>query len=283
MEKYYGGYKITDYQDLDDWFSHPQYNKEINLKFNDPYLYLTGILVGSFSILKSGSGYIVIAYDTDGNQISNQMYQSTETFFNQLIPQITLPVNFYGLISSQTMSESQFYDFITNFAIPISEYPDNAIEIYLLKSPRKQVTKSLKSVGIISGNYTKPITYRSISLDIVNHSDLPFFNYLYIPELKRYYYVQESTQIKGFEQLTLVEDVLMSWDSLIRSQTAYVTRNENTYDVDIIDNQRTFKNENTFTYTELTTELFDVDTTGSTIGGVDRGVRFVLTIVGDSN
>ena len=173
MEKYYGGYKITDYQDLDDWFSHPQYNKEINLKFNDPYLYLTGILVGSFSILKSGSGYIVIAYDTDGNQISNRMYQSTELFFEQLIPQITLPVNFFGLISSQTMSESQFYDFISNFAIPISEYPDNAIEIYLLKSPRKQVTKSLKSVGIISGNYTKPITYRSIRLLIkIYHSSI---------------------------------------------------------------------------------------------------------------
>lgn len=252
MEKYYGGYKITDYQDLDDWFSHPQYNKEINLKFNDPYLYLTGILVGSFSILKSGSGYIVIAYDTDGNQISNQMYQSTESFFEQLIPQITLPVNLFGLISSQTMSESQFYDFISNFAIPISEYPDNAIEIYLLKSPRKQVTKSLKSVGIISGNYTKPITYRSISLDIVNHSDLPFFNYLYIPELKRYYYVQESTQIKDFAQLTLVEDVLMSWGDLIRSQTAFVTRNQNAYDEDIVDKEVTYDYDKSINYIDIT-------------------------------
>lgn len=252
MEKYYGGYKITDYQDLDDWFLLLQHNEEINLKFNDPYLYLTGILVGSFSILKSRTGYKVIAYDTDGNQISNQMYQSTETFFNQLIPQITLPVNFFGLISSQTMSESQFYDFISTFAIPISEYPDNAIEIYLLKSPRKQVTKSLKSVGIISGNYTKPITYRSISLDIVNHSDLPFFNYLYIPELKRYYYVQESTQIRGFEQLTLVEDVLMSWDSLIRSQTAFVTRNQNAYDEDIVDNEVTYDYDKSINYIDIT-------------------------------
>lgn len=257
MEKYYGGYKITDYQDLDNWFSHPQYNKEINLKFNDPYLYLTGILVGSFSILKSGAGYIAIAYDTDGNVILNNQYQSTETFFQQLNPQITLPVNLFGLISSQTMSESQFYDFISNFAIPISEYPDNAIEIYLLKSPRKKVTKSLKSVGIISGNYTKPITYRSISLDIVNHQDLPFFNYLYIPELKRYYYVQESTQIKDFAQLTLVEDVLMSWDSLIRSQTAYVTRNENTYDEDIVDKEVTYDYDKSVNYIPVT-PLIDV-------------------------
>ena len=257
MEKYYGGYKITDYQDLDDWFSHPQYNKEINLKFNDPYLYLTGTLVGSFSIFKSGSGYIVVAFDTDGNQISNQMYATTETFFNQLIPQITLPVNFFGLISSQTMSESQFYDFISNFAIPISEYPDNAIEIYLLKSPRKQVTKSLKSVGIISGNYTKPITYRNISLDIANYPRLPVFNYLWIPKLNRYYYVQEITQIKDYAQLTLVEDVLMSWGDLIRSQTAFVTRNQNAYDEDIVDKEVTYDYDKSVNYIPVT-PLIDV-------------------------
>lgn len=256
MEKYYGGYKITDYQDLDDWFAHPQYNVEINIKFSEPYLYLTGSLIGSFSILYFGAGYIIITYDTNGNQIFNRMYQSTELFFEQLIPSITLPVNFYGLISSETMTESQFYDFITNFAIPINEYPDNAIEIYLLKSPRKQVTKTLKSVGIINGNYTKPITYRSISLDIINPL-LPIFNYLYIPELKRYYYVKESTQIKDFAQLTLDEDVLMSWGDLIRSQTAFVTRNQNSYDKDIVDKEITYDYDKSVNYIPVT-PLIDV-------------------------
>jgi len=256
MKKYYGGYQIADYQEFDNFFINNP-SMDIVIKLNGTNLALNDNPIGSISITYETSlDFVIIVYDENGNVISNKQYQSTQIFFESLRPIQTLPFNLFGLISSLNMTETIFDDFISTFAIPISEYPDNAIEIYLLKSPRKQVTKSLKLVGIISGNYTKPITYRSISLDIVNHSDLPFFNYLYIPELKRYYYVQESTQIKEFAQLTLVEDVLMSWDSLIRSQTAFIKRNENTYNSNLYDDRYPDLVSKEYDITEYTNDLF---------------------------
>ena len=255
MEKYYCGIQIADYEEFEDWFNnHP--TDTIRIYLDNPLLYLNDILVDSFSIVyESVVDYIVKVYDKDGNIISDDHYPTLEYFFD-LFPSLSLPFNLFGLIEGDTSSQ-EFTDFINTFSLPIEDYPDNAIEIYLLMSPKKQVTKSLKSVGIINGNYTKPITFRNISLDIANYPRLPVFNYLWIPKLNRYYYVQEITQIKDYAQLTLVEDVLMSWGDLIRSQTAFVTRNQNAYDEDIVDKEVTYDYDKSVNYIPVT-PLIDV-------------------------
>lgn len=257
MEKYYCGIQIADYEEFDDWFNnHP--SDTIRIYLDNPLLYLNDILVDSFSIVyESVVDYIVKVYDKDGNIINDNHYPTLEYFFN-LFPSLSLPFNLFGLIEGDTSSQ-EFTDFINMFSLPIEDYPDNAIEIYLLMSPKKQVTKTLKLVGIINGNYTKPITFRNISLDIANYPRLPFFNYLYIPKLKRYYYVEESTQIKDFAQLTLVEDVLMSWGDLIRSQTAFIKRNENTYNANLYDDRYPDLVSKEYDITEYKNDLFYTD------------------------
>ena len=90
----------------------------------------------------------------------------------------------------------------------------------------------------------------------------PTFNYVFIPQFGRFYFVTNITFIAN--KLWVMElncDVLMSYKSEITSNTAYVERNENTYDVNIVDDLLTPKNRITITETEYTNKFFYTDIT----------------------
>ena len=62
------------------------------------------------------------------------------------------------------------------------------------------------------------------------------FNYCYIPDFKRYYFITESSVVRtGLMEFMLHVDVLQSWSSQILEQTGYVSRNEYYYDLMLID------------------------------------------------
>lgn len=156
----------------------------------------------------------------------------------------------------------------------------NCIFFYRNNSPKDTVTKSLVWVKSDLIKYTRPIQYKQLVLDVKRSATDSQYNYVYLTVLNRYYYVTDAVLTNDYASLTLREDVLMSFSDLIRLQDAFVTRNEFTYDKDLVDNRRTFKNESEFTYTEITNNIFDITTGGTTLGGVDRDLRFVLTVVG---
>lgn len=114
-------------------------------------------------------------------------------------------------------------------------YIDDYIDFYLLNSEKSVVTKSLTFMFTELIKFNRPITYKVLDLDRkILSSDLSF-NYVYIKSLKRYYYVESMILIQEHQILHLVEDVLMSFDSLIRSQRAMVTRNEFTHYANLSD------------------------------------------------
>lgn len=156
----------------------------------------------------------------------------------------------------------------------------NAIFLYRNNSSKDTVSKSLIWVASDEVKYTRPIQYKQLVLDVKRSATDSQYNYVYLTVLNRYYYVTDAILTNDYASLTLREDVLMSFSDLIRLQDAFVTRNEFTYDKDLVDNRRTFKNESEFTYIEVTNNVFDITTGGTTIGGVDRDLRFVLTVVG---
>lgn len=109
-----------------------------------------------------------------------------------------------------------------------------ALITYLQNSENGKLDKTIAEVGTILGTFNQAIGLKSIDVDITGYAR--DFNYVWIPTLRRYYYVDSVDLISAdVTRLHLKEDVLMSWKSLIRSQTAFIERQENVYDNDLID------------------------------------------------
>ena len=116
----------------------------------------------------------------------------------------------------------------------------NAIVLYTLNSDDKTVNKSLTYWAYVIGNFKQPQDIKNPVIDISTAglgASYPY-NYVYVQAFKRYYYVDNVTLLsKDLTRLTLSEDVLMSFKNLILRQTAFITRNENTYSTEIYDDQ----------------------------------------------
>lgn len=109
-----------------------------------------------------------------------------------------------------------------------------ALIAYLQNSENGKLDKTLAEVGTILGTFNQAIGLKTIDVDIAGYAR--DFNYVWIPTLRRYYYVDSVDLISAdVTRLHLKEDVLMSWKSLIRSQTAFIERQENVYDDDLVD------------------------------------------------
>ena len=118
----------------------------------------------------------------------------------------------------------------------------NFILCYPLENERNVVNKYLDadSEMLIKGSFKNTVSVKSPVIDIENFFDTSYqrtkFNYVYIQPLNRYYYVQSVELVTNkIARLYLQEDVLMSFKDLIKDQTAFISRNENDYDLDIVD------------------------------------------------
>ena len=110
--------------------------------------------------------------------------------------------------------------------------------LYRLNDERDKVTKNLTFVGYMWGKFSAPLGIKSIEIDVENYNIDASYNYIYIPRLKRYYFVTNiQLTTKDYTRLQLNEDVLMSWQSLIKQQNAYITRYENAGNGDLVDNR----------------------------------------------
>lgn len=82
-------------------------------------------------------------------------------------------------------------------------------------------------------------------------------NYWYIPDLSRYYFITDIVAMTDkIFRVSLHVDVLMSYQSNIQDVVAYVSRNEFTYDSELIDNELALQNDVEVTYEEFYSDLF---------------------------
>lgn len=113
------------------------------------------------------------------------------------------------------------------------------VVLYSLNDQRNKLSKTITIKGLMSGIVKSPIGIKQLTLDIENYDykGTNFFNYVFIPDLNRYYYVSNiEFQSKQITRILLTEDVLMSWKNLIKLQSAFITRYENsTNDKKLID------------------------------------------------
>ena len=91
---------------------------------------------------------------------------------------------------------------------------------------------------------------------------IPTYNYAYISNFGRYYYVNEWTYNKGFWSCSLTVDVLTSWSSNIINTTAYVEYSSSEYSNNIIDPRMMTSEEKLYTHWEEPTDNAIFSTTG---------------------
>lgn len=139
---------------------------------------------------------------------------------------------------------------------------------YKLNDERDAVNKSLIVLASLTGNFKAPISIKNIELDIVDYA-MDDFNYVYIPKLHRFYYVSNvQFTTNEYTRLLLQEDVLMSWQSLIKQQNAFITRYENADNNSLVDTRLPL--EDKLTNLELTL-------TDSTVSLVNCTFKFDIT------
>lgn len=102
----------------------------------------------------------------------------------------------------------------------------------------------------------------------------PTINYIYIPNLQRYYFV-DSVQLvnNGIIDYKLKVDVLMSFKSKILSQTAYIERNENEFNKYLVDNNIVSSCKKEYAVVEIVNTFFDVKE--------DASDRYIITLMND--
>ena len=104
------------------------------------------------------------------------------------------------------------------------------IKAYRFLGDSRKIDKTLHdastySNAVIVGDMS--IQNPTISLQLDSFTDVINFNYIYIPELRRYYYVEESTiREDGFVQIRCRVDVLKSFKNDILASTQYIDRQQ---------------------------------------------------------
>ena len=119
------------------------------------------------------------------------------------------------------------------------------IILYYNDSEKIKLDKELTQIGTIEGRLFQntSITKPSIMFDL----DTAVFsaNYLYIPQFNRYYFITDVVNVSANKwQIEGRVDVLTSFKSAIRENTAIIERQENEYNLYLDDKYyRAYQNE----------------------------------------
>ena len=119
------------------------------------------------------------------------------------------------------------------------------IILYYNNSEKIKLDKELTQIGTIEGRLFQDtsITKPSIMFDL----DTAVFsaNYLYIPQFNRYYFITDVVNVSANKwQIQARVDVLTSFKSAIRENTAIIERQENEYNLYLDDKYyRAYQNE----------------------------------------
>ena len=119
------------------------------------------------------------------------------------------------------------------------------IILYYNDSEKIKLDKDLTQIGTIEGRLFQntSITKPSIIFDL--YTTVFSANYLYIPQFNRYYFITDVVNVSANKwQIQARVDVLTSFKSAIRENTAIIERQENEYNLYLDDKYyRAYQNE----------------------------------------
>ena len=101
------------------------------------------------------------------------------------------------------------------------------ITFYKNSSEKEKIGKSLSSELTLSGNLRDECSITSPSI-LVEATSLVDYNYCYIPEFKRYYFISDITSVRNnLWRVSLKCDVLESFKSDILNSSCIVKKQQN--------------------------------------------------------
>lgn len=144
---------------------------------------------------------------------------------------------------------------------------------YYNKSDKRYMNKSLTAVyNDVSLTYIDKTDISNPVLKLGKNIEPLNFNYVYIPEFNRYYYVSKPpTFEEGYYRVSLHVDVLMSFKTDLKKENVIVSRQEHKYN--LYQNDERFK-----LYNYPATKTIRID---SGTGFNFNTTNYVLCVVGD--
>lgn len=125
------------------------------------------------------------------------------------------------------------------------------IKLYKTNSPAVAITKSLTAELVFSDCTARaPVDLLRPEI-VLSATGLEGYNYMYIPELGRYYFIHPVMTRNGLFTLNARCDVLMSHAAQIRAQSGILERSEtvfNTYLTDRVFNMLSYRRTQTIAF-----------------------------------
>lgn len=198
----------------------------------------------------------------------------------------------HGIIEFDANIITDYPSFIESFQIAIESGfmkineadGKTAMILYRLNDEKDKLNKNLILVNLISGNFKAPIGIKNIEIDVINYNIDNSYNYVYIPKLKRYYFITNIQLVnKDYTKLLLQEDVLMSWKSLIKQQNAYVTRYENSTLLSLVDNRRPLQDIITVVYYTSLSSVTGISIVNTTLSGNPNTYNILVSTIASND
>ena len=102
------------------------------------------------------------------------------------------------------------------------------ITLYKTSDENRRVVKTLTDSISMTGNIVEETNVISPSILISNIENIASYNYCFITEFSRYYYIKEIISVRnGIWRLNLRVDVLMTYSDGIKNLNAIVMRQQN--------------------------------------------------------
>lgn len=155
------------------------------------------------------------------------------------------------------------------------EYDDGSLDMNLYHNNAEQnrldKTNFLENVSTLNGYLRDKTSITNPSI-IIEMSEFPTFNYVYLPKFNRYYYVTNILSIAtNLWQIDMHVDVLMSYKDKILLQSAIIERNEYEWNPYLIDSSLPVSKEPNITVEEVPQSIINT--------GQPANRNFILMVV----
>lgn len=121
-----------------------------------------------------------------------------------------------------------------------------------------KVNKAINPIGQLSGTLRENCSMENPSILVeITGTIIPNFNYVYIPQFKKYYFVRSKSFFRNnLWNIDLKEDVLMTFKNTIYENTGLISRQANEYNNDLIDTERLVETDFSITLYDMGETLF---------------------------
>lgn len=122
---------------------------------------------------------------------------------------------------------------------------------YSLTEDGHHIPKHYTPVGTLTGSVRDSVDIENPTIRI-DHAGTDTFNYIYVPEFNRYYYVLDRVQVRtGITDLICHVDVLESFYRQFIYSPMIASRSDSTYNKFIPDGERVFQQDQLHLYKNL--------------------------------